>query len=83
MAGGCSNVAAFSHEGEVLSGCLGACNAVAPATRTAQMRSILSHGQLSNRKPARATLTRALLAACNTLANSRQLFEQRLPKQAQ
>ena len=39
VAGGCSNVAAFSHAGALLS--LGACSALAPATRTAAMRSIL------------------------------------------
>ena len=46
VAGGCSNVAAFSHEGEVLSGCLGAWRAVAVATRTAQMRSISLDGSV-------------------------------------
>ena len=41
--GGCSSVAAWSQLGAVLSGCLGAWRAVAPATRTAQMRSILNY----------------------------------------
>ena len=43
-AGGCASVAAWSQLGAVLSGCLGACNAVAPATRTDARRSILIYG---------------------------------------
>ena len=44
VAGGCSSVAAWSQLGAVLSGCLGAWRAVAPATRTDAMRSILIYG---------------------------------------
>ena len=62
MAGGCSNVAAFSHAGALLS--LGACSAVAP-TRIDAMRSILIYGSAKLiRKPRLVPLfARALIAS--------------------